>query len=89
MRIHKNYQINKLRELGDQLERSGVADEALKAINNFDGSYKSAMELCGKLTVIADMSTFDDYWLEQVNRGVSTMTDSLCEVSRKINEPKG
>ena len=47
--------------------------EAIKAIEDFDGSCKSAMELAGKLTLIADASTFDEYWQEQVQRGISKM----------------
>lgn len=75
MPIYKNYKIAKLRELADCIGREGVSIEAINAVKDFDGSYKGVMELAGKLAVIADMSTFDDYWQEQVNRGVGKMTD--------------
>lgn len=32
------------------------------------------MELAGKLSVIADMATFDSYWEEQVIRGSAKTT---------------
>jgi len=80
MPIYKNYKIAKLRELANHIGREGVSIEAIKAVKDFDGSYKGVMELAGKLTVIADMSTFDDYWQEQVNRGVYKMTDRCLSI---------
>jgi hypothetical protein len=71
MAIYKNYKIAKARKLGVKLGREGVSDHVIKAIEGWDGSYKGAMELCGKLTLWADVSTFDDYWQEQVQRGLS------------------
>lgn len=59
-----------IRKAGAILNRQGMSKEAIKAINEFDGSYKGAMELCGKLSVIAKMATCDDYWNEQVQRGI-------------------
>jgi len=70
MAINKELKISKLRELGDSLSREGVSLQVIEAINGFDGSYKGAMKLCGKLTLWADVSTFDDYWQEQVQRGL-------------------
>ncbi|MEQ3658648.1 MAG: hypothetical protein ABNH21_06800 [Glaciecola sp.] len=70
MAIHKNYKIAELRKFGDKFGREGVALEVIEAINEFDGSYKGAMELCGKLLVMGDVSTFDEYWQEQVEQGV-------------------
>ena len=88
MKLHKNYKIDKLRKLASRSEvgRAGVSEEAIKSISDFDGSYKGAMELCGKLTVLADMSTFDDYWLEQVNRGIAKMTTRLCCLSEDLKK---
>ena len=62
--------ISELRKAGSILYRDGMAEMALHEIEQFDGSYKGAMELCGKLSVIAKMATCDDYWQEQVLRGV-------------------
>jgi len=39
-------------------------------IDSYDGSYKGAMKLAGQLSVIAKMATCDDYWEEQVDKGI-------------------
>jgi hypothetical protein len=80
MAISKNYKIAKIRELGEQLGREGVSKEVVKAIGGWDGSYKGAMELCGKLVLWADASTFDDYWQEQVQRGLSKEITNALEL---------
>ncbi len=59
----------KLSEVGRKIGREGMSKLAIEHIDECDGSYKAVMELCGKLSVIAKMSTCDEYWLEQVNRG--------------------
>jgi hypothetical protein len=84
--IHKNYKIKKLRELGSDLGRQGVTEEVQKCISEYDGSYKGAMELCGKLFVMAEMSTFDDYWQEQVQRGVYKQTSRCCELMSNLED---
>ena len=78
MAIYKNYKIAKLRELGESLGREGVSLQVIEAIESFDGSYKGAMQLCGKLVLWADVSTFDDYWKEQVQRGLSKEENKAC-----------
>ena len=83
MPIFKNYKIAKLRELGGRLGREGVSKEVILAIEGCDGSYKGVMELCGKLTFWSDVSTFDDYWSEQVNRGLSKASDRACALMHK------
>ena len=62
--------ISELRVVGCKLGRVGMAKMAQDCIEHYDGSYKGVMELCGKLSVIAKMATCDDYWEEQVSRGV-------------------
>ena len=62
--------IEKLRKVGSKLGRVGMSDLASEFINECDGSAKSVMELCGKLSIIAKMSTCDDYWHEQVIEGL-------------------
>jgi len=62
--------IAELRKAGAELYRDGLSEMALHEISQFDGSYKGVMELCGKLSVISKMATFDCYWSEQVERGV-------------------
>jgi len=62
--------IKELREVGDKLGREGMSQMAQKFISEYNGSYRGAMKLCGELSVIAKMATCDDYWEEQVNKGV-------------------
>lgn len=61
--------IAELRKVGDKLGREGVSKLAQEFIAEYDGSYKGAMELAGKMQHIAKMATFDIYWLEQASRG--------------------
>lgn len=61
--------IAELRKAGAIINRAGMSEMAIKAVESFDGSYRGVMELCGKLSVIAKMATCDDYWNEQVSRG--------------------
>ena len=89
MPIYKNHKIAKLRKLANHLGREGVSIEAVNAVKDFDGSYKGVMELAGKLAVIADMSTFDEYWEEQVNRGVQKMTDRCLIIIDRLDDWKG
>ncbi|HHZ71437.1 MAG TPA: hypothetical protein EYN54_14435 [Methylococcaceae bacterium] len=62
--------IAELRLVGDKIGREGMALMAREFIEQSEGSYKDIMELCGKLSVIAKMATCDDYWEEQVSRGI-------------------
>ena len=62
--------IAELRLVGDKIGREGMAMMAQEFLGVYDGSYKGVMELCGKLSVIAKMATCDDYWDEQVARGI-------------------
>lgn len=78
MAINKNYTIKKARNLGRKLKRSGIAEEVISEIEAFDGSYKGAMELCGKLIFWADASTYDEYWQEQVQKGLHKEVDKAC-----------
>ena len=84
MAIFKNYKIKKARELGNKLGRKGMSDEVEKAVNDFDGSPKGVMELAGKLVFWADVSTCDDYWQEQVERGLSKAVHRACDLSEKF-----
>lgn len=65
--------IAKLRLAGNNLGREGMSLMAQDFINQYiehGSTYKGAMILAGKLSVIAKMATCDEYWSEQVNRGV-------------------
>tara|TARA_R110002033_G_C3897243_1_gene239800 strand:+ start:28950 stop:29207 length:258 start_codon:yes stop_codon:yes gene_type:complete len=84
--LYKNYTPAKLRHLGGKLGREGVAKEAQECISQYDGSYKGAMELCGKLFVLAEMSTFDSYWEEQTQRGVNNQVDRCCHLMETLEK---
>jgi len=73
-----------LRKVGCAINRKGMSEMAINEINKFDGSYKGAMELCGKLSVIAKMATCDDYWSEQVHRGVKRQEFEAEKVLSKL-----
>lgn len=70
--------IARLRKVGSNIGREGMSLLAQGYINDYDGSYKGVMELCGKLSVIAKMSTCDQYWNEQVCRGENKVNE-ICE----------
>ncbi len=70
----RRYRMKDARIAGGIAKRGGLAKKAIELIEDFDGSYKGAMELAGKLSVIADMATFDSYWEEQVIRGSAKTT---------------
>ena len=72
--------IKDLREIGEKLGREGLSIAAIDLINNFDGSYKGAIQLCGQLSVLAKACTFDDYWSEQVDRGIYKAENSLRQI---------
>jgi|GEM_PF-2339143 len=65
-----------LRKEGERLGRSGMSQRVLKCVEEFDGSYKGAMILAGRLKAIAQAAKCDDYWDEKVNKGfISELSD--------------
>lgn len=66
--------ISKLRDAGDILGRQGMSELVFEYVKSFDGSYKGAMKLAGKLSVIAKMATCDEYWAEKVSIGERSAT---------------
>lgn len=75
--------IAELRKYGIKVNRKGMSKAAIEAVNNFDGSYKGVMQLCGELSLIAKAATCDDYWLEQVQRGERKME---FKIEQKMDE---
>lgn len=59
------------------LGRSGLSEAAIKAVSDFDGSYKGAMVLAGKMKAIAQAAKFDSYWNEKVEDGYMKMLFEL------------
>lgn len=61
--------IKELRNLANSIGREGLSLSVIEMVDQFDGSYKGAIELCGKLSVIAKACSFDSYWHEKVLKG--------------------
>lgn len=59
----------RLREVGSNIGREGMSLAAIKAVEEWDKSYKGVMILAGRLKAIAQMAKCDDYWDEQVMKG--------------------
>jgi hypothetical protein len=74
--------IAELRKYGAKVNREGMSQAAIDAINAWDGSYKGAMQLCGQLSLIAKAATCDDYWSEQVEKGKDLME---IKIERELN----
>ena len=62
--------ISELRTIGEKLGRAGMSDMVESFVSSCDGSPKELMKLCGQLAVVAKMSTCDQYWHEQVDKGI-------------------
>lgn len=58
-----------LKNYGRELGRAGMAERVLAAVDEFDGSYKGAMKLAGRLKAISHMASSDGYWSEKVYDG--------------------
>lgn len=59
----------RLRKVGSEIGREGMSLRVIAAVGEFDGSYKGAMQLAGRLKAIAQMARCDEYWSEQVDKG--------------------
>lgn len=64
-----NFDWKTMRKWGGLVGRDGMSLAAIKAVDEFDGSYKGAMELAGKMKAIAQAAGCDEYWGEKVGRG--------------------
>lgn len=74
------YKIKDARVAGQLIGRAGLSQRVIQAVNDFDGSYKGAMQLAGRLSVIADMSTFDSYWEEKTYKGIMEELENMKHV---------
>ena len=66
-----NFDWKEMRKWGGSVGREGMSKAAIKAVDEFDGSYKGAMILAGQMKAIAQAAAGDDYWSEQVGKGYS------------------
>lgn len=58
-----------LKAVGTTLGREGMSERVIKLVADFDGSYKGAMMLAGRLKAIAQAAKADGYWTEKVDDG--------------------
>lgn len=72
------------KEAGARIGREGMSKAVIKAVDEFDGSYKGAMELAGKLKAVAQAARSDQYWQEKVDDGYMKMLYDL----RNASQPK-
>lgn len=61
--------VKKIKREGQRLGRAGLSQRVIALVAEFDGSYKGAMKLAGRMRVIAAAASQDDYWREQVGKG--------------------
>ncbi len=58
---------------GERIDREGMSQRAIKAVEEWQASgatYKGAMILAGRLKAVAMMASADEYWREQVDKGM-------------------
>ena len=63
------FEFKDMQAWGKLVGRDGMSKEAIAAVSEFDGSYKGAMILAGRMKAIAQAAGCDDYWSEKVNKG--------------------
>jgi hypothetical protein len=74
-----------LRAWGKCVGRDGMSRAAIAAVNDFDGSYKGAMELAGKMKAISQAAACDDYWSEKVDTGYHKQV-RMCLAAMKCGD---
>jgi hypothetical protein len=77
---------NELKKAGASLGREGLSIAVISAVSEFDGSYKGAMDLAGRLKAIAQAAKADGYWTEKVDDGFQKQFYLL---SRSAEEKQG
>lgn len=63
------FEFKDMQKWGKVVGREGMSQEAIAAVKEFDGSYKGAMILAGRMKAIAQAAGCDEYWREQVGKG--------------------
>lgn len=75
-----------LRASGDRLGRAGLSEAVIEAVAGFDGSYKGAMVLAGRLKAISQAARFDGYWSEKVEDGFHKQREILSEATLGVRK---
>lgn len=65
--------IARKRKAGEVLRRAGISAEIIKLCKIVAESenYIQAVEVAGEIKVLAESATFDTYWHEKLNRGIT------------------
>ena len=63
------FEFKDMQKWGKAVGREGMSQEAIDAVEEFDGSYIGAMILAGKMKAIAQAAGCDEYWSEKVGKG--------------------
>lgn len=66
-----------LRQQGKRLGRAGMSERVVQAVKDWDGSYKGAMILAGRLKAIAHAAKSDGYWDEKVFIGYQLEVNTI------------
>lgn len=74
---------NQLRHAGKSLGRSGLSEAVISAVSEFDGSYKGAMVLAGRLKAVSQAAAADSYWSEKVDDGFQKQREILSRSAKK------
>lgn len=82
---------NDLKKAGEVLGREGLSKAVIEAVAGFDGSYKGAMVLAGRLKAVAQAAKADGYWSGMIDDGYhrerNLMADRLTASKRaKTND---
>lgn len=80
--------VRKLKAQGARLGRAGLSARVVKLVDEFDGSYRGAMILAGRLRVIATAAGFDDYWTEKVRHGQHSEMHDITQAQPPIGGDK-
>jgi hypothetical protein len=61
--------LHDIKKAGKILGRQGISERVISLVNRFDGSYKGAVDLIGRLSVLEQACRFDVYWEEKAFLG--------------------
>ena len=82
------------REAGYILGRDGIAERIVQIAKEIsEGSYKDALSLGGRIYVLIQAASYDDYWGEKVSGGIyreeNVLRDVICGNISKERAMKG
>lgn len=72
-----------LKAAGAKLGRKGLSERAIALVAEFDGSYKGAMTLAGRLKAVSQAAKADDYWTEKIDDGFHKERAALIAATAK------